>query len=644
MQLKSFWLITVFVFLSAGLKATSVTDSLERLLPAAKDTAKVKLLSDLCWEYRFISADTALQYGNKALEMAKHINYPKGIAQAYNDMGIIYIDKSFYSKAIEYFQKAMDIRQKLNDIEGMASLYNKIGIVYQKQGKLKEALQNQIEALKIYEKLGKDLWIGYSLNNIAIIHLNLGNLKKSLEYNLEALKYRKKMNDVYGEAGSYGNIANVYLRMKDTATAVSYYNSALATFRKIKNDEAISAMLSNLGNIYMAQGQNHKALKLLNESLTIREKLGDQKAISSSLVKIGEAYTNLGQYDKASKALYKAMRMAQKVKVLEEETVAYLNIAKMYAMKGNLDSAFAYTRRYIVLKDSVYDQRLKQQIVDVQVKYETEKIEKDNKLLASEVQLKEAKLKQRQTELWLLIFVIISITGAGIFLFYRRQQKQKAILQEATMKHNEEQLRAVLEGQENERRRIAKELHDGVGQVLSAIKLNWESLVPSLRRHKTFKQVNQLAEMMDKAAGEVRSISHQMMPKELELFGLIPAVENILSSSFQHAQIACNFEHHGMEQRLSPEIELAIFRIIQELIVNVIKHADAKNVNVQLIKRNNNLMMIVQDDGKGFEPNRLHMNGIGMMNIESRLVAIHGKFYIESKPGKGVVVTINVPL
>ena len=128
-------------------------------------------------------------------------------------------------------------------------------------------------------------------------------------------------------------------------------------------------------------------------------------------------------YGKASKALYKAMDIAQKIKILEEETAAYLIMAKMYAMKGNLDSAFAYTRRYIVLKDSVYEQRLKQQIVEVQVKYETEKMERDNQLLSQEVQLK-----------------------------------------------------AVIEGQEKERRHIARELHDSVGQRLAAIKLSWQKM------------------------------------------------------------------------------------------------------------------------------------------------------------------------
>ncbi len=635
--------ITVLVFLFTGLKATSVTDSLERLLPEATDTNKVKLLSDLCWEYRFISADTALQYGNRALNLAREADYPKGIAQAYNDLGIIYIDRSEYGKAIDLFQKAMEIRRKLNDKAGMGSLYNKIGIVYQKQGKLKEALQNQIRALKIYEGLGQYLWIGYCLNNIAIVHLNLGNLQKSLEYNLEALTYRKKMNDVYGEAGSYGNIANVYQRLKDTAKAASYYKKALETFRQLNNGEGISAMLSNLGNIYLAQGRNQKALEMLEESLAIREKMGDRKAISSSLIKIGEAYTNLGQYDKASEALYRGMRTAQKIDVPEEEMAAYLNMAKMYAMAERLDSAFVYTRRYIALKDSVYDQRLKQQIVEVQVKYETGKMEKDNQLLSQKVQLKEAHIKQQKTNLLLLIFIIITITGAAIFLFYRRNQKQKAALDAEIIRHNQQQLKAVIAGQENERRRIARELHDGVGQRLAAIKLGWEKMVDNLKKSKQYEDLKEMANLLDAASKEVREISHQMMPKELEQFGLPSAVKNMLNTTLKNTGIDYEFNRFGLKKRLPTIIEMNLFRVLQEMTVNVIKHANATRIDVRLLNRNNKLVLIFEDNGKGFDP-KAAGRGIGMINIVGRVKAMDGEMNIESSPGKGTTIRLRIPV
>lgn len=637
-------ILVFFLVVLTGLKATQVTDSLESLLQSTTDTNRVILLCDLCWEYRFVSAGKAMEYGEMAMSLSKELGYDKGIAQAYNDMGIILTDQGNYIKAVEYYTIAMVIRKRLNDKPGIASLYNKIGIVNQKQGNLKSALENQIEALKIYEDLQHDLWIGYCLNNIAIVHQNLENLDKSLEYHNRALYYRKKMGDEYGEAGSYGNIANVYVKQQDTASAINYYEKALVTFRKINNEEGISVMLSNLGNIYLARKQYVKALQTLNESLKIREKLGDKKGIASSLIKIGDLYTSIGIYDDASKVLYRGLKIAKEIDVHEEEVEAYLVITKMYTLMNQSDSAFHYTQLFIDLKDSIYEVRLNQQIVEVQTKYETEKIERENELLESEVGLQESRLKQRRTEIWLLIFIIISITGAAIFLLYRRRQKQKEVLDAARIKHNKEQLKAVLEGQENERRRIARELHDGVGQTLAGIKLNLENISDTIKTPKNYNELEDISSMLDGAAGEVRNISHQMMPKELEQFGLIPAMDNMLQKSFGNRIIEYNFEHLGMTERLPSRIELSIFRISQELVSNAIKHARAKKFDLQIMHRNSYCVLIISDDGIGIDHSEVQDGGIGLMNIESRVQSISGNLNIESKPGQGTTFTIRIPL
>ena len=637
-------LLTTLIFIFTGLKANTFTDSLEYRLSLENDTVKIKMLCDLCWEYRFLSVDTAILFGNRALHLAEKINYPKGQAQSYNDLGIVYIGRGDFPQALDYFEKAMAIRTDLGDTAGMASLYNKIGIVHQKQGELKLALENQINALKIYEQLQQDLWIGYCLNNIAIVHQNLGNLDKSLDYHFRALEYRKKMNDTYGEGGSYGNIGNVYFKLGDTNTAIVYYEKALFILRQINDDEAISVQLRNMGNIYAARGENEKALELLNESLLLREKLGDQKGISSTLIELGEVFTNQKKFDKAAQSLYRGLSIAKDIRVVEEEMGAYFGLAKMYALQLQLDSAFQYTNYYIATKDSVYENRLAQQIIDAQEKYETEKKQQEIELLTKEKELTEIGLKQRKTEIGLLIFLIISIVGAGIFVLYRRRQIQKTASDAAAIRHSEMQLKAVIDGQEEERRRIARELHDGVGQKLSGIKLNWETISGSLKNSPKIGQLEKMTMMLDDAAGEVRTISHQMMPKELEQFGLLPAIRGILQFNFGNTETQFNFEESGMETRLAQDIELALFRVLQELLANILKHAHAEMVSIQLVRRSTQIMLMVEDNGKGFDFDNLKSSGIGLVNMESRIEAINGKLNYETAVGKGTVVTIRIPL
>jgi len=639
----------VFIFLFELLLKPSIAvegkaELLQQKLNCKPDTNKVIILSNLCWEYRSVSSDSAFLFGTEALQLARNLNYPKGIAQACNDLGILYIDKADYKKAVNFLNESMKIRENLNDLQGMASLFNKLGIIDQKQGRLKEALQNQIAALKIYQKLGQIKWIGYSLNNIAIIHQNLGNLDKSLEYHKMGLEYRLKMNDTIGEANSYSNMANVYAKMRDTTLSLTYYEKALTLSRLLKNREFISANLSNMGNIYMAKRDFPKAIRLFAESLEIREKQGDLKGISSTLSRIGSVYTETGRYREASNVLTRSLAIARKIAVPEEEMSALLGMAKLKALINQPDSAFNLMKLYIVTKDSVYDERLQQQILEVQNKYENEKLEQDLQLIKKEKEYTEISLKQRKTELWLLIFIIISMTGAGIFLFYRHQQRQKAAINAEKIQEQQARINAVFQVQEEERRRIAKELHDGLGQTLGAIKLNYQSISRKAILPEYLSEFRNLEKMLDNANLEVRSISHQMMPKELEQFGLIAAVEGMLKINLEKTPLKYTFENNGFKDRIGDQIELVLFRVLQELVSNVIKHSKADLLNVQLIRHTSHVVLNVSDNGIGFDVDRYEKKGIGLLNIASRIDGINGHLHYESVLGEGTTITIRATL
>lgn len=635
-------LLCTFNFLNSASAENNIR--IQEILNARADSNKVKQLSDLCWNYRFKSADSALIFGQQALQLALEINFQKGIAQAYNDMAIIYIDKANFRSAINYLNEAMKIRLQLNDSIGVAALYNKLGIIAQKQGRLKDALQNQIDALKIYQNLKLDKYIGYTLNNIAIIHQNLGNFEKALEYHQKALEYRILLKDQEGEATSYGNMANLYARMHDTIQAISHYEKAIALSRELKKEELICANLSNMGNIYMARKDYRKALDLFNESLQIKERLGDSKGISSTLSRIGTVYTETKRYKEAAAVLNRSLKLAQSLDVVEEELSALLELAKLKALIHQPDSSFTLMRQYIVLKDSVYDNRLKQQILDVQTQYETDKLEQDLYLVKKDKEVAEIMLRQRKTEIWLLIFVIISITGAGIFLFYRHQQRQKAAANAERIKEQETRINAVFQAQEEERRRIAKELHDGIGQTIGAIKLNYQGLAQRIDNPELLPEFQKVEKMLNNAGAEVRSISHQMIPKELEQFGLVAAVEGMLNLHFESSPLNVQFEHSGFAERIGQQIELVLFRVLQELISNIIKHSQAKQVSVQLLKLQSHVVLNVSDDGVGFDVESKEKNGIGLLNMASRIDAIKGHLRFESAPGNGTTVTIRTPI
>ena len=635
-------LFLILLLLCASLDGgAAVIDSLKKSLLLENEENQVKIMCDLCWEYRFVDSDSAIYYGDKAYNLAQQLNDQIGIAQSLNDLGIIYIDHGRYDDAINNFNNALEIRLTLNDSSGLASLYNKIGIVLQKQGKLKEALDFQLNALEIYEGLNHELWIAYSMNNIAIINFNIGNLQTSLEYHKKGLELRKRLNDDYGVAGSYGNIANVLFALGDTNAAISNYKDALEICRKIENKEAESVQLTNLGAMYIAKSQYNKALKYLEASLVIRNELDDKKAISSTMIKIGECYMNMEDYDKAYIYLNKANKVANQIDVNEELVQSYLDLTRLFNKMNEADSAFKYLNLYAIVKDSVYKIRLEQQIIDAQTKYDVERKNKDLELFKSKTELNETQLRQRKTEIWLLVIVIVSVIGSAIFTIYRRKLKQKEAIDAARIYHNEKMIGAVIAGQEEERRKIARELHDGVGQNLAGVKINWINAIESPDQDTVSSDI---ILMLDKVISELRSISHQMMPKELEQFGLVPAFNGFLELMLSKTQIFYKFEQLNINGRFDPKVELGVFRVLQELTGNIIKHSGAKTMTVQLINRKNNLILLVIDDGKGFDTKKHIGNGIGLINIESRVEALKGKMNFESFIGKGTEVTIRIPI
>jgi len=205
-------------------------------------------------------------------------------------------------------------------------------------------------------------------------------------------------------------------------------------------------------------------------------------------------------------------------------------------------------------------------------------------------------------------------------------------------------LNSLLEGQEMERKRLAREIHDGIGPLLSALKLNLANIEGDIEKEnndlkKKFLKSNML---IDEVADDLRSISHNLLPKVLSDFGLIEALESLSEKIQTSNSVDMTFMHTGMEKRLDGVIELGIYRIGQELISNTLKHANARKITMQLIRRKDFLHLIFEDDGKGFDPETIN-KGIGIMNIQNRVKALGGEVNFDSHPGKGMTATIDIP-
>ena len=211
-----------------------------------------------------------------------------------------------------------------------------------------------------------------------------------------------------------------------------------------------------------------------------------------------------------------------------------------------------------------------------------------------------------------------------------------------------ENVNAMLEGQESERMRLARELHDGIGPILSTIKLHLDAISTELKKSpdRTVNKLNAMSELLQEVTDDLRNISHSLMPGPLVDLGLVAALNNLCQKANASERVQVNFYSTGLENRLDENLELGIFRIAQELLNNAFKHAKAKVINIQLIRYEESILLMVEDDGIGFDKgnlNELTENGIGLRNIQTRAEALEGHFSIDTHKGGGLVATIEIP-
>lgn len=621
------------------------------VLVAPDDTVKVMRLSDLCYAYRRIDGDSALLYGNMAADLARRLRFAKGEAQAFNDMAIIHMDRSAYDQADSLLRRALRIRETMNDHAGMGAIHNKLGNIFQARFRLEEALDENFQALAIYERIGPPAHEALILNNIGILQFNLRRYDSALRTHERAAALRERIGDATGLAASQGNLANVRVQMGDTSEAIVLYAQAIDRFRAKGLRQELAVQLNNLAGILLARNELTKAERMYREALQIRQEAGDQKAIASSMIGLGGVHLRQGKWAEARTELMDALRSGRELGVRSEQMQALLDLSRLHARQDHGDSTFWYHQQYVALRDSVFNDDLQQRIADLETRYETERKERqivEQRAVLAEKDRSIAELRERaeRRRSWLIAAVAtiaLLLLGALLVLQVQRR-KARAARDAALIQEREAGLRAVLTATDTERKRIASELHDGVGQQLTGLKFRLEHIAGKAADQwpAEARQVKEIAALAEEAGRDVRHIAHSMMPRALGELGLAPALHDMLQKLFATPGTTHTFEHFGLEQRPSAAIEVGLYRIAQELVGNVIKHARATEVHVQLLRNRNHLVLIVEDNGQGLPTGRSGP-GMGLRNIQDRTRALHGTAEFDSTPGQGTVATIRIP-
>lgn len=544
--------------------------------------------------YRHGSADAALRTIDSAITNIPNIHLDTSLANFYILKGQCFVKKTQFNLAQEAFKNALTIAEQRNDLLLKSNTMISIGWAYMEDGKPKEAIDFFNEVLSVnpgksYENRA------LLLCNIAACHNTLGNFR---------------MAESYAQAGIA--VARLQRSMTDLANG-----------------------LNILARSYYQQGHMERAIRLMKEASIYRQKIADPSMLASDYLELGTLYLKNHQPEYALPWATKAQKISLEHGNALKTVAAYELLADVYNALGNAPASVGFYKKMLYLKDSLSDDRYNQSMAAMQVAFEAEKKNAENLRLKKENL--ESKLYNAKQQRWMFVLAgcILLFAFVGVYLNQQTKRRYDARLAIQQLQEQKKRSREILMAEENERGRIAADLHDGVCQSLAVASLQLRNIKeqgPALIEAET---------LVDKAGKEIRNISHQMTPELLLKNGLDSAIrESVLAINSSQENCLFSFVLYEEVPLKDPVLSLMIYRCLQELSNNIIKHAAARKACIQLGIYEDELQLMVEDDGRGFDVDHTK-GGLGLQNIKRRITAFAGTFSLDSTVGKGTTVTLS---
>lgn len=601
----------------------------------------------------------ALKYFHQALQLEEKSNNKLGIARTYLAMGTWFNSINNYGQAEKHLLIARD--DLLNDTSRDARMllaHTKISLAEVLGNKAQAQLQTEeyLQTIPILEKMNAIPELNATYQSLGNIFFSKSQYKTAITYYYKSLGNDddpSRYNDLI--ASRHLSLASCMYHLDSLQKMESHLAQARERLDRIGIDS-----IHIWADYYYHQGLldvkhqlYHHAANMFYNGLTIARRLNYNVAICNNLYSLAKLFERQGQYDKAMKLMDEYGRLSYTLKDFPFRLNALDLMAELSYKQHFPDDAYKYLRKYIILADSLQDWEITEKMHELEAHYQSS--EKENRILQlqHENERQEFALQKNRLLISLMVVIILSllVVAALSYLFYRNgrklleQQKQLHAfeVERIRQEHKISLLSAMLEGQEKERTRLARDLHDGLGGLLSGIKLELSTDSPSLTTTHRQTLIQNTLQRLDGAMDELRRIARSMMPEILIKYGLGEATveycrglkktgtNNIICQVF-------NFQAESMEHTR----QVVLYRIMQELVNNAIKHAEASQILVLLQQTDNTLFLTVEDDGKGFDTtigNKL--KGAGLANIEARVEFLGGKIDIQSEPGTGTAITIE---
>ncbi|RDI06985.1 sensor histidine kinase [Flavobacterium sp. AG291] len=520
--------------------------------------------------------------------------------------------------------------------------------------RINQAYQYYLKSKNIYislDSIDKAMDINLDIYNLITAQENYSSIYK--KYLDEYIAHAHKTNDTVRLARSIKALGEIAYDNGKPKESLAYFKKALDLFQKANEREKASAVYFNIATIYNEQLHKYdSALYYLNKQLPEIKTYGVVDDLWYNYVDQAASYYYLKNHRKAIEYLKLADNLP--LNTSESKTSQYVNefLYKNYDALGDYTNAYKYLHLSKKYSDSINIVEQNIAINDIHTKYQTKEKELENTLLKSEV-------KTSKILIYSIIILLIAIIAIAALIIKNSRRREKISKQEklieqqkfekAMKEYELNSIDMILEGQDKERQRIANDLHDNLGSMLATLKLNFENL--RLRKKELREEENKLYErtdeLIEEAYQKVRRIAHAKNAGVFASEGLIPAIQKLAEKISIPGKIQLQVIPFGFADRLENSLEIAIFRTVQELSTNIIKHSQATEATIHLTDHGDSINIMIEDNGVGFDSSKINLDdadGMGLANITKKINQLGGSVEIDSTPGKGTTIIIDIPV
>jgi len=639
-----YWILAGVLFVSTGLYATQYSEKTLDSLKALLNKPNISE-NDLFFVYKkltnaYLQSDTkkSLEYAWMGVRFGEKKNSPYLIAEFYYNVGNTYYYANNSDSALNYFAKSSDILKQANTNSAgdkeksdflQQRLYRSMGVINDARGQYDLAVDNYYKAIAIAERINEPDEIIAAYTNLAATFTRMSNYQQAEVYYLKGEKLSKEQNDSIGLATIYTGLCCVLKNKKDYPGALKYGEESDKILSALIDAPVYLLMSANmqLTDVWLKIPDYGKAMEFARKTVEYAKQTGVPAYLASALHTLSTCYLKQERYKDAEETAFLAL--ATDSTDISTNSFLYDNIAQANIWMGNPKKGIEYSEKTLNAYRAYSNKNFQTSLSEMEVKYETEKKE-----------LKIADLEKKRK-----LMVLLGIAGGAVllsvlttfFLLWRRTVlKRKLAETRIKQLEQEKQLvatQAVLDGETRERARLARDLHDGLGSMLTGAKLSLLEMKKGAKlEYNDVERFDKALGLLDDSVVEMRRVAHHLMPDSLSRFGLKTAL-----SDFCDNYPIISFTYYGDESRSDPRLEVMIYRSIHELVNNALKYAGASRILVQIMQESDRIAFTVQDDGCGFDASK-ETKGTGLGNIRNRIASFGGNIQIDSKAGEGTEI------